>query len=187
MLLVLYPSFISLLAFNLLGEVFGFCPSLIREVEELEKGHAFCSYVILFFVQCRPSTFAQAAKLRRMAAAKEKELANCTICNCSHWIMFICFMSCYRWKDSNSLTWLPDQQLHGNEIKLSYDLYLKVLNMTKVMLGISRLWESSFRPEVRLLTDTLGVHLGLDISCPGLLVLEGSSCLHITTTCSTLR
>lgn len=26
-------------------------------------------------VDCRPSTFAQAAKLRRMAAAKEKELA----------------------------------------------------------------------------------------------------------------
>ncbi|KAK9948249.1 hypothetical protein M0R45_003834 [Rubus argutus] len=50
----------------------------------------------------QPSTFAQAAKLRRMAAAKEKELANC-------------------------------QQLHGNEIKLSYDLYLKVLNMTKVL------------------------------------------------------
>lgn len=84
MLLVLYPSFISLLAFNLLGEFFGFCPSLIREVEELERGHAFCSYVILFFVQCRPSTFAQAAKLRRMAAAKEKELANCIICNCSY-------------------------------------------------------------------------------------------------------
>lgn len=37
MLLVLHLSFISLLAFNLLGKVFGFFPSLIREVEELEK------------------------------------------------------------------------------------------------------------------------------------------------------
>ncbi|KAH0973210.1 hypothetical protein GBA52_025366 [Prunus armeniaca] len=38
----------------------------------------------------QPSTFAQAAKLRRMAAAKEKELANCTsCCNSTHSIMFI--------------------------------------------------------------------------------------------------
>ncbi|XP_048431198.1 protein GET1-like [Pyrus x bretschneideri] len=51
----------------------------------------------------QPSTFAQAVKLRRMAAAKEKELANC-----------------------------------------------------------------------------------LDVYCAGLLVLEGSCCLHIATTCATL-
>lgn len=33
-------------------------------------------------VDCRPSTFAQAAKLKRLATAKEKELANCEA-NCS--------------------------------------------------------------------------------------------------------
>ncbi|BBN67636.1 methyltransferase 1 [Prunus dulcis] len=38
----------------------------------------------------QPSTFAQAAKLRRMAAVKEKELANCnSCCNSTHSIMFI--------------------------------------------------------------------------------------------------
>ncbi|TQD85909.1 hypothetical protein C1H46_028526 [Malus baccata] len=50
----------------------------------------------------QPSTFAQAAKLRRMAAAKEKELANY-------------------------------QELHGKEIKLSYDLYLRILFILKVL------------------------------------------------------
>ncbi|KAJ7944054.1 Protein GET1 [Quillaja saponaria] len=50
----------------------------------------------------QPSTFAQAAKLRRLAAAKEKELANY-------------------------------QELHGKEMKLSYDLYLKVLFISKVL------------------------------------------------------
>ena len=41
--------------------------------------------MICLFVNCRPSTFAQAAKLRRLAAAKEKELANCeAICNSTH-------------------------------------------------------------------------------------------------------
>ncbi|TYI24075.1 hypothetical protein E1A91_A06G190800v1 [Gossypium mustelinum] len=50
----------------------------------------------------QPSTFAQAAKLRRMAAAKEKELAN--------------------------------YQAHlTQEMKLSYDLYLKVLFIVKVI------------------------------------------------------
>ncbi|KAF5753102.1 hypothetical protein HS088_TW01G01021 [Tripterygium wilfordii] len=49
-----------------------------------------------------PSTFAQAAKLRRSAAAKEKELAR------------------YR-------------ELRSKEMKLSYDLYLKVLSTLKVV------------------------------------------------------
>ncbi|XP_031269318.1 uncharacterized protein LOC116127797 [Pistacia vera] len=51
----------------------------------------------------QPSTFAQAAKLRRLAAAKEKELANY-------------------------------QELQGKEMKLSYDLYLKVLLISKVLI-----------------------------------------------------
>ncbi|XVF59894.1 hypothetical protein PTKIN_Ptkin07bG0312500 [Pterospermum kingtungense] len=50
----------------------------------------------------QPSTFAQAAKLRRSAAAKEKELANY-------------------------------QEQRSNEVKLSYDLYLKVLFILKVI------------------------------------------------------
>ncbi|XP_050376229.1 protein GET1 [Argentina anserina] len=50
----------------------------------------------------QPSTFAQAAKLRRMATAKEKELAN-------------------------------HQELHGKEIKCSYELYLRVLFIFKVL------------------------------------------------------
>ncbi|GAV83050.1 CHD5 domain-containing protein [Cephalotus follicularis] len=50
----------------------------------------------------QPSTFAQAAKLRRLAAAKEKELANY-------------------------------QELHSKEIKLSFDLYIKVLFIAKVI------------------------------------------------------
>lgn len=33
--------------------------------------------VIGHLIDYRPSTFAQATKLRRLAAAKEKELANC--------------------------------------------------------------------------------------------------------------
>ncbi|KAL4367522.1 hypothetical protein GQ457_05G033040 [Hibiscus cannabinus] len=53
----------------------------------------------------QPSTFAQAAKLRRMAAAKEKELAN--------------------------------YQAHlTQEVKQSYDLYLKVLFIAKVFVHI---------------------------------------------------
>lgn len=41
--------------------------------------------VVDFYVGYRPSSFAQAAKLRRLAAAKEKELANRkAICSCSH-------------------------------------------------------------------------------------------------------
>ncbi|KAK4583728.1 hypothetical protein RGQ29_021733 [Quercus rubra] len=50
----------------------------------------------------QPSTFAQAAKLRRLAAAKEKELANY-------------------------------QESHSKEMKMSYDLYLKVLFLFKVL------------------------------------------------------
>ncbi|XP_015889565.3 protein GET1 [Ziziphus jujuba] len=50
----------------------------------------------------QPSTFAQAAKLRRLAAAKEKELAN--------------------YHDSQK-----------KEMKISCDLYLKVLFITKVV------------------------------------------------------
>ncbi|XP_041022375.1 protein GET1 [Juglans microcarpa x Juglans regia] len=49
----------------------------------------------------QPSTFAQAAKLRRLAAAKEKELANY-------------------------------QESMSKEMKVSYDLYLKVLFLSKV-------------------------------------------------------
>ncbi|CAN1215585.1 Protein GET1 [Linum perenne] len=50
----------------------------------------------------QPSTFAQAAKLRRLAAAKEKELANY-------------------------------QESQGKEVKMSYDLYLKILFLLKVV------------------------------------------------------
>ncbi|KAH0970970.1 hypothetical protein GBA52_023126 [Prunus armeniaca] len=57
----------------------------------------------------QPSTFAQAAKLRRMAAAKEKELANY-------------------------------QELHGKERKLSYELYLKVLFISKVLTYLVLIW-----------------------------------------------
>ncbi|GLT82528.1 hypothetical protein SLE2022_008920 [Rubroshorea leprosula] len=49
----------------------------------------------------QPSTFAQAAKLRRTAAAKEKELSNY-------------------------------QEQRSEEIKLSYDLYLKAFFITKI-------------------------------------------------------
>ncbi|CAI0474204.1 unnamed protein product [Linum tenue] len=50
----------------------------------------------------QPSTFAQAAKLRRLAAAKEKELTNY-------------------------------QESQGKEVKMSYDLYLKILFLLKVI------------------------------------------------------
>ncbi|RXH74909.1 hypothetical protein DVH24_029630 [Malus domestica] len=36
-------------------------------------------------------------------------------------------------KDSNSGTCLPDQELHGKEIKLSYDVYLRILFILKVL------------------------------------------------------
>ncbi|KDP43767.1 hypothetical protein JCGZ_22394 [Jatropha curcas] len=49
----------------------------------------------------QPSTFAQAAKLRRLAAAKEKELANC-------------------------------QEMRKKQMKLSYDLYLKIVFILKI-------------------------------------------------------
>ncbi|XP_059623338.1 protein GET1 [Cornus florida] len=51
----------------------------------------------------QPSTFAQAAKLRRMAAAKEREITKI-------------------------------QELHSKEIISSYDSYLKVLMISKVIL-----------------------------------------------------
>lgn len=51
----------------------------------------------------QPSTFAQAAKLKRLATAKEKELANY-------------------------------QESHSKEIHMSYDLYLKVLRILKVVI-----------------------------------------------------
>ncbi|KAK1297081.1 hypothetical protein QJS10_CPB15g00232 [Acorus calamus] len=57
---------------------------------------------------CRPSTFAQAAKLRRAAAAKEKELAKCRECL--------------------------------NEKKSSYDLYLRVLSVVKVLAYLVLSW-----------------------------------------------
>lgn len=50
----------------------------------------------------QPSTFAQAAKLRRIATAKEKELAKI-------------------------------QQTHGNEMKLSHDIYSKALLSVKIV------------------------------------------------------
>ncbi|XP_010547400.1 PREDICTED: uncharacterized protein LOC104819160 [Tarenaya hassleriana] len=53
-----------------------------------------------------PSTFAQAAKLRRLAAAKEKELAKCL-------------------------------ELQKREINLSYELYGKVLFVSKAVIYIS--------------------------------------------------
>ncbi|KAJ8764069.1 hypothetical protein K2173_004965 [Erythroxylum novogranatense] len=51
----------------------------------------------------QPSTFAQAAKLRRSAAAKEKELTNC-------------------------------QESNKKEMKLSYDLYLRIVFFSKVLI-----------------------------------------------------
>ncbi|KAK1320051.1 hypothetical protein QJS10_CPA03g02424 [Acorus calamus] len=55
-----------------------------------------------------PSTFAQAAKLRRAAAAKEKELTKCRECL--------------------------------NEKKSSYDLYLRVLSVVKVLAYLVLSW-----------------------------------------------
>lgn len=50
------------------------------------------NHMICFFIDCRPSTFAQAAKLRRLAAAKEKELANCeAIYSSTHLLIFTHF------------------------------------------------------------------------------------------------
>ncbi|GLT67983.1 hypothetical protein SLA2020_402510 [Shorea laevis] len=73
------------------------------EIKQLLKEASFLS---------QPSTFAQAAKLRRLAAAKEKEVANY-------------------------------QESQSKEMKMSYDLYLKVLFLTKVLtyfLLISWFW-----------------------------------------------
>ena len=52
----------------------------------------------------RPSTFAQAAKLRRSAAAKEKELANCEATSFfSHWLMFFHRIGLYEFDSLNNL------------------------------------------------------------------------------------
>ncbi|KAJ4714054.1 tail-anchored protein insertion receptor WRB-like [Melia azedarach] len=66
---------------------------LRREIKQLLKEASSFS---------QPSTFAQGAKLKRLATAKEKELANY-------------------------------QELQSKEIKMSYDLYLKVLRIVKVV------------------------------------------------------
>ena len=58
-------------------------------IEIANKKGRVINKTILFFVNCRPSTFAQAAKHMRLAAAKEKELANCeAICNSTHPLIF---------------------------------------------------------------------------------------------------
>ncbi|XP_022751542.1 uncharacterized protein LOC111300149 isoform X3 [Durio zibethinus] len=62
----------------------------------------------------QPSTFAQAAKLRRSAAAKEKELSNCC-------------QVVLREANRHLLA------QRSKEVKLSYDLYLKVLFILKVI------------------------------------------------------
>nr|XP_011461638.1 PREDICTED: uncharacterized protein LOC101299802 isoform X1 [Fragaria vesca subsp. vesca] len=66
---------------------------LRREIKQLSKEASSLS---------QPATFAQAAKLRRMATAKEKELAK-------------------------------HQELQGKELKGSYNLYLNVLFISKVL------------------------------------------------------
>ncbi|CAI0474134.1 unnamed protein product [Linum tenue] len=87
----------------------------------------------------QPSTFAQAAKLRRLAAAKEKELTNY-------------------------------QESQGKEVKMSYDLYLKILFLLKVIayfLFICWYWRAPVavvsqqlvQPFGKLLSWTAGDHL----------------------------
>ncbi|XVE87537.1 hypothetical protein DITRI_Ditri18aG0125800 [Diplodiscus trichospermus] len=76
----------------------------------------------------QPSTFAQAAKLRRSAAAKEKELANYQAQRCK-------------------------------EVKLSYDLYLKVLFILKVVtygVLVFRFWRSSVASVSQQLVQPFG-------------------------------
>ncbi|XWS42232.1 hypothetical protein CRYUN_Cryun17cG0150400 [Craigia yunnanensis] len=105
----------------------------------------------------QPSTFAQAAKLRRSAAAKEKELANY-------------------------------QAQCSKEVKLSYDLYLKVLFILKVILCVMKL-SRSFYMLVCLINvprDTLSACAGHNSCCGNLLVLEVSCCFCISATCATL-
>ncbi|KAA3478357.1 CHD5-like protein [Gossypium australe] len=77
----------------------------------------------------QPSTFAQAAKLRRMAAAKEKELANCE----ATFGFSLCVVRMQHL--------ISDQAHLTQEMKLSYDLYLKVLFIVKVFLCVYRLLE----------------------------------------------
>lgn len=55
---------------------------------------------LVLFVTCRPSTFAQAAKLRRMAATKEKELSKSMLFGTF-------FLSFFFFK--NGLTWSFDE------------------------------------------------------------------------------
>ncbi|BBH08107.1 hypothetical protein Prudu_020206 [Prunus dulcis] len=93
----------------------------------------------------QPSTFAQAAKLRRMAAVKEKELANCnSCCNSAHSIMFIYYsvvarfyflsgdmVPFYGWE---ILTLVPDFQIKNcmaRRENFHISLYLKVLFISK--------------------------------------------------------
>ncbi|KAL3721815.1 hypothetical protein ACJRO7_034195 [Eucalyptus globulus] len=88
----------------------------------------------------QPSTFAQAAKLRRLATAKEKELAKI-------------------------------QESRSKEIKNSYDLYLRVLFLTKVFMyfvlicwfwkaPIAMISQQLVQPFGRLLSWGAGSHLG---------------------------
>ncbi|KAI5319869.1 hypothetical protein L3X38_039577 [Prunus dulcis] len=81
----------------------------------------------------QPSTFAQAAKLRRMAAIKEKELANY-------------------------------QELHGKERKLSYELYLKVLFISKVLTYLVLIWWF-WRVPVASISQQLVQPFGKVLSC----------------------
>ncbi|KAI5319864.1 hypothetical protein L3X38_039572 [Prunus dulcis] len=94
------------------------------EIKDLLKGASSLS---------QPSTFAQAAKLRRMAAVKEKELANY-------------------------------QELHGKERKLSYELYLKVLFISKVLTYLVLIWWF-WRVPVASISQELVQPFGKVLSC----------------------
>ncbi|KAG5530016.1 hypothetical protein RHGRI_030396 [Rhododendron griersonianum] len=83
----------------------------------------------------RPSTFAQAAKLRRMAASKEKDLAKSTkflvvIMKASDPLPLQAEYTIKLKMDRVFLNVF--QELHSKEMKLSYDSYSKGLTILKV-------------------------------------------------------
>ncbi|CAI0474133.1 unnamed protein product [Linum tenue] len=120
----------------------------------------------------QPSTFAQAAKLRRLAAAKEKELTNCKATG-----SVLSIAKCYLRNledhyDSSGhvLGCSIDQESQGKEVKMSYDLYLKILFLLKVIayfLFICWYWRAPVavvsqqlvQPFGKLLSWTAGDHL----------------------------
>ncbi|WMV16521.1 hypothetical protein MTR67_009906 [Solanum verrucosum] len=70
----------------------------------------------------QPSTFAQAAKLRRLATAKEKELAK----TYAIWMKLINKFNLSSSSDA-------DQEIHNKEAKLSHDSYTKGLTIFQVL------------------------------------------------------